>query len=83
MAFVMLVRGLAFNGVSNPKPQVAFSLSASLFYNLASLQAKPPCLDRGLVVLAALPASPTVQTMVRVYCHIKIRCGKKQGNLYR
>ena len=49
MAFVMLVRGLTFNGVSNPKPQVAFSLSASLFYNLASLQAKPPCLGRSLV----------------------------------
>jgi hypothetical protein len=50
-------------GLPTPNPRAAFLLSASLIYNLASLQAKHPCLGSSLVYLHSLPASPIAQTM--------------------
>ena len=59
----MLGCDFVLNGSSCPKPRAVFSLSASLFYNLASLQAKHPFLGGSLVYLNSLPASPTAQTV--------------------
>ena len=66
----MLGCDLGLNGVSNPKPRAAFSLSASLIYNLASLQAKPPCLGGMLLYLNSLPAPPTAQTAAFFYLYL-------------
>ena len=67
MALVMLGRVVVLHGASSPKPRAAFLPSASLFKNLASLQAKPPCLGGMLLYLNSLPASPTAQTAAFFY----------------
>ena len=57
-------------GFPSPNPRAVFSLSASLFYHLASLQAKPPCLGCTLLVLASPPVIPTARTNAFSYYHL-------------